>query len=41
MVPKSVKRFSDNILLTNNERMMPKGVKQISDKHHAQEKRAQ
>jgi len=31
MMPKSVKRFSDHIMLKNKERMMPKSVKQVSD----------
>jgi hypothetical protein len=37
MMPKSVKRFSDNIMLQKKS-MMPKSVKRFSQQHHAREK---
>ena len=39
MMPKSVKRFSDNIMLKNNS-MMPKSVKRFSDNIMLKNKRA-
>jgi hypothetical protein len=39
MMPKSVKRFSDNIMLKNKS-MMPKSVKRFSDNIMLKNKRA-